>query len=116
MGNKLEGLKKHTIVVADTGDFEAIQQFHPRDATTNPSLILKAAKDPQYKSLIDEAIEWAKAHASEDTMLNTVVHKIFVNFGLKILEVVPGRVSSFPGKPSCHTQAGLIGQSHKGWG
>lgn len=94
MGDKLEGLKKHTIVVADTGDFKAIQQFQPRDATTNPSLILKAAKDPQYKSVVEEAIAWAKAHPTEDTLLNTIVHKLFVNFGLKILEVVPGRVST----------------------
>ncbi|MCH9811600.1 transaldolase [bacterium] len=94
MSNKLEGLKKHTIVVADTGDFEAIEKFHPRDATTNPSLILKAAKDSRYKHLIEDAIEWAKGRTLHDTFLNAVVHKIFVNFGLEILKVVEGRVST----------------------
>ena len=94
MSNKLEGLKKHTIVVADTGDFEAIEKFHPRDATTNPSLILKAAKDARYKHLIEDAIEWAKGRTLHDTFLNSVVHKIFVNFGLEILKVVEGRVST----------------------
>ena len=57
--SKLEALKNHTVVVADTGDFNAIEKYQPRDATTNPSLILKAAKDPQYKTLIDDAIKWA---------------------------------------------------------
>ncbi|MCH9621567.1 MAG: Transaldolase [Chlamydiia bacterium] len=94
MKNKLEGLKEHTIVVADTGDFEAINQYKPRDATTNPSLILKAAKDERYKHLIDEAIEWASARSSDEPFLNLVVHRIFVNFGLEILKVVPGRVST----------------------
>jgi len=94
MENKLTGLKKHTIVVADTGDFEAIEKYKPRDATTNPSLILKAAKDARYKHLIEDAINWAKKHPSKDSLLNTVLHKIFVNFGLEILKVVPGRVST----------------------
>ena len=94
MKNKLEGLKDHTVVVADTGDFEAIQKYHPRDATTNPSLILKSAKDSRYKHLIDEAISWASQRTSSGNILDAVVHKIFVNFGLEILKVVPGRVST----------------------
>jgi transaldolase len=94
MSNKLEGLKKHTIVVADTGDFEAINQFKPRDATTNPSLILKAAKDDRYKHLIEEAIEWAKGQSFNGSLLDLIVHRIFVTFGLEILKVVPGRVST----------------------
>lgn len=94
MANKLEELKKHTIVVADTGDFNAIEQYKPRDATTNPSLILKAAKDPQYKHLIDEAVSWAKENAASENLLDVVVHKIFINFGLEILKTVPGRVST----------------------
>jgi transaldolase len=94
MENKLKGLKKHTIVVADTGDFEAIEKYQPRDATTNPSLILKAAKETRYKHLIDDAINWAKKHSTKDSLLNAVLHKIFVNFGLEILKVVPGRVST----------------------
>ncbi len=94
MENKLKSLKAHTIVVADTGDFEAIEKYQPRDATTNPSLILKAAKDARYKHLIEDAIDWAKKRSPKGALLNTVLHKIFVNFGLEILKVVPGRVST----------------------
>lgn len=94
MTNKLEGLKKHTIVVADTGDFEAIQQYQPRDATTNPSLIMKAAKDARYKHLIEEVIEWAHQNRGSEDLLDVVMHRLFVRFGLEILKVVPGRVST----------------------
>jgi transaldolase len=94
MTNKLKELKKHTVVVADTGDFESIKKYQPQDATTNPSLILKAAQDPRYKHLIEEAIQWASKRTSQESILNLVVHKIFVNFGLEILKVVPGRVST----------------------
>ena len=94
MKSKLAQLKKHTIVVADTGDFEAIAKYQPKDATTNPSLILKSAKDERYKHLIEEAIQWASQRVSSGSILDLVVHKVFVNFGLEILKVVPGRVST----------------------
>ena len=94
MKSKLENLKKHTVVVADTGDFEAIAKYQPKDATTNPSLILKAAKDSRYKNLIVNAIEWAGGRQSSGSTLDLVVAKVFVNFGLEILKVVPGRVST----------------------
>ncbi|MCH9617325.1 MAG: Transaldolase [Chlamydiia bacterium] len=113
MENKLEGLKKHTIVVADTGDFKTIKKFKPRDATTNPSLILKAAKDPQYKHLIDDAIQWAQSRTTNDTMLNTVVHKIFVNFGLEILKVVEGRVSTEVDARLSYDVKGSLDLAHK---
>ncbi|MCW3789126.1 transaldolase [Plebeiibacterium sediminum] len=93
--NALEQLKKYTVVVADTGDFNSIKSFMPRDATTNPSLILKAVRDPQYISLMDEAISYAKSKSENfDTQLAIAIDKVVVNFGNEILKIVPGRVSS----------------------
>merc|ERR1712127_443363 len=83
-----------TLVVADTGDFEAIAKFKPRDATTNPSLILAAAKMPQYSALVDAAIAAAKAGATEQEKVEIAMDKLFVDFGAEILKVVEGRVST----------------------
>ncbi|KAJ8324798.1 Transaldolase [Batrachochytrium dendrobatidis] len=91
----LAQLKQHTVVVADTGDFESIAKFKPQDATTNPSLILAATQKPQYARLIDEAIAYGKAHASTPKkQLEAAFDKLLVNFGVEILKVVPGRVST----------------------
>lgn len=94
--NKLEQLKKMTKIVVDTGDIDAIKAYSPIDATTNPSLILAAAQKPQYKHLIEEAIIYSQNKASvgskEQRML--MMDKLFVNFGLEILKVIPGRVST----------------------
>lgn len=91
----LEQLKSSgTLVVADTGDFEAIAKFKPRDATTNPSLILAAAKMPQYKSVVDAAIAEAKAGATLDEQVEIAMDHLFVAFGAEILKVVEGRVST----------------------
>merc|ERR1712154_679459 len=91
----LEQLKgSGTMVVADTGDFEAISAFKPRDATTNPSLILAAAKMPQYSSIVDKAINDAKAGATIDEQVEIAMDKMFVAFGAEILKVVEGRVST----------------------
>ena len=93
--NHLEQLRKITTVVADTGDIEAIEIYKPIDATTNPSLLLKAAQMPQYCEHVDSAIAYGKQQASDDqqqTML--ILDKIAVNFGLEILKIVPGRVST----------------------
>ena len=93
--NKLEQLKKMTTIVADTGEFEEIKKYHPTDATTNPSLILAAATKPEYQFLIDEALQWGKKQAtSPKAQLEAVIDKVFVNFGLEILKIVPGRVST----------------------
>lgn len=93
--NKLEQLKKMTVVVSDTGEFEEIKKYHPTDATTNPSLILAASTKPEYRSLIDEAISWGKKHGkNRREVLSCTLDKIFVNFGLEILNIVPGRVST----------------------
>jgi transaldolase len=93
--SSLELLKESgTLVVADTGDFEAIAKFQPRDATTNPSLILAAAKMPQYKSLVDGVLNEAKAGATLDEQVEIAMDKLFVGFGSEILKVVEGRVST----------------------
>lgn len=93
--NYLEQLKAQTKVVADTGDFASIIEFQPMDATTNPSLIYSASMDPKYRSLIDEAVLYAKTiSADKNVQLSKAMDKLAVNFGLKILEVVPGRVST----------------------
>ncbi len=93
--NALEQLKKFTIVVADTGDFQSMKKYQPRDATTNPSLILQSALNPQYKELIDDAIVYAKSfNGDENKKLQKGIQKLFVNFGLEILKIVPGRVST----------------------
>lgn len=88
MANVLEQLKKQTIVVADTGDFEQLRQYQPTDATTNPSLILQAAKLPQYSKLIDQAVAYGKEHKLD---LESTTDYLFVLFGVEILKIIPGR-------------------------
>ncbi|QIQ21522.1 transaldolase [Zophobihabitans entericus] len=93
--SQLDELKKYTIVVADTGDIDSIKQFSPEDATTNPSLVLKAAQLPQYKHLIDSAIETAKQQGgSKETQLLNASDQVAVNIGAEILKYVPGRIST----------------------
>lgn len=90
MATQLDQLKALTTVVADTGDFQSMKAFAPRDATTNPSLILKAAAMPEYAALLDKAI----ADAGPSARLDQVIDRLLVVFGLEILKLVPGRVSS----------------------
>ena len=93
--NPLEQLKKYTTVVADTGDFESIKKYHPQDATTNPSLILQASQTPKYKALIDDAVDYARKQKGDTNhKLRLGLKKVSVNFGLEILKIVPGRVST----------------------
>ena len=93
--SQLDQLKKFTVVVADTGDFDAIKQYTPRDATTNPSLILKAAQMPEYSWLMDKAIADVKqSGASAAESPRRIVEDLLVRFGLEILKIVPGRVST----------------------
>ena len=87
--NQLDQLKQHTIVVADTGSFRQLAQFAPRDATTNPSLILKAVQQPEYAPLLAETVA---AHAARP--LEAIVDEVLVRFGREILAIVPGRVST----------------------
>ncbi|MDF0532907.1 transaldolase [Shewanella sp. A32] len=95
MANTLAQLKSMTTIVADTGDIEAIKRYQPEDATTNPSLILKAAQIPEYAGLIDNAIAWAKAQSSDKAQqLEDAADKLAVNIGVEILKLVPGKVST----------------------
>ncbi|MBG29128.1 MAG: transaldolase [Opitutae bacterium] len=88
----LAQLKQHTIVVADTSDFQSMREYEPRDATTNPSLVLKAASKEEYAYLVDEVVAQAKADGV--TSATAVVDRLLVRFGCEILEIVPGRVST----------------------
>ena len=98
MTSLLDQLSEMTVVVADTGDLEAIRKFTPRDATTNPSLILAAAQIPAYQSLIDEALRSSRRLIGSNAPVEDVVHEaldeISVIFGKEILKIVPGRVST----------------------
>jgi transaldolase len=95
MPNKLEQLKQFTDVVADTGDIEAIKRFQPLDATTNPSLLLKAAALPAYAPLVTQAKLWAKQQpGSAAEQLGACVDKLAVAIGCEILQIIPGRVST----------------------
>jgi transaldolase len=93
MTHQLDSLRRHSVIVADTGDLDAIAQARPQDATTNPSLILKAAQDARYRPLIDEAVRAASATPADARLADTL-DRLFVTFGRHILELVPGRVST----------------------
>ncbi|MGP8305213.1 transaldolase [Vibrio sp. YIC-376] len=95
MNNKLEQLRKVTTVVADTGDIEAIAKYQPEDATTNPSLILKAAQIADYAPLINQAVEFAKSQSSDKAQqIEDACDMLAVNIGKEILKIVPGRIST----------------------
>lgn len=95
MNNKLEQLKAMTDVVADTGDIEAIRRFSPIDATTNPSLLLKAAALPQYRSLLENAKHWANSQGgSAAQQLANCTDRFAVDIGVQILGIIPGRIST----------------------
>ena len=95
MTTQLDSLRNMTVVVADTGDIDAIKKYQPQDATTNPSLILSASALPQYALLIDEAIAYAKAQSADKAQqLIDAEDKLAVNIGLEILKIVPGRIST----------------------
>ena len=90
----LELLKQHTTVVADTGDFEMIKEYAPQDATTNPTLILKAVQQDAYRPILDQAIADLKGTATGDVLIDAVIDRTLIAFGTEILKVVPGRVST----------------------
>lgn len=93
--SKLDQLKTMTTVVADTGDFAAIAEYKPRDATTNPSLIYKAAQMPQYRELVEEAVAFGRDRGSDAAEhARWTMDRMAVNFGVEILKIVPGRVST----------------------
>lgn len=92
---QLDQLKQFTVVVADTGDFASLKQYAPRDATTNPSLILKAAQMPEYQWLVDKVVADARqSGANGKALLARVLDDLLIAFGVEILKIVPGRVST----------------------
>lgn len=93
--DQLEQLKKMTTVVVDTGDIDAIEKYRPTDATTNPSLLLSAIQKPQYKALLDDAIQYGQAKGgSPQDQRTLMIDRLCVNFGVEILKIIPGRVST----------------------
>ena len=112
--NSLDQLKQHTVVVADTGDIDAIAQHRPQDATTNPSLLFKAAQMPQYNGLIDDAIAAASSREIEhSTLVDAVIDQLSVNFGCRILEIVPGRVSTEVDARLSFDMAATVDKAHR---
>ena len=94
MSSHLDSLRQFTTIVADTGDFESIRAYTPQDATTNPSLILKAAQMPEYEELVDKVLAEAREEAGSSNVMAEALDKLAVFFGLEILKIVPGRVST----------------------
>jgi transaldolase len=109
-----ESLKKYTTVVADTGDIEAIARHRPQDATTNPSLLFHAAQMPAYRHLVEEAAELAiERGGRHDEMAAEFIDRLFVLFGLEILKVVPGRVSTEVAASLSFDTAGTVTKAYK---
>jgi transaldolase len=96
--NLLDQLRKYTVVVADTGDIEAMQKFRPQDATTNPSLITSAAQLPQYQPIVDQDLVDARKElggkATDEAVAHLAFQRLAIAFGKKILAIIPGRVST----------------------
>jgi transaldolase len=112
--SQLDQLKKFTKVVADTGDFGTLKEFTPQDATTNPSLIFKAAQMPAYKSVVEESIADArKSAASGQTLLSQIMDQLLVDFGTEILKIVPGRVSTETDADLAFDTEALINKAHR---
>lgn len=112
--NSLEQLKQHTVVVADTGDIDAIAQHKPQDATTNPSLLYKAAQMSQYQPLVDEAIAYGRSIGkSDDELVDTIIDKLSVTFGCRILDIIPGRVSTEVDARLSFDTEGTIAKAHQ---
>ncbi|HNB46696.1 MAG TPA: transaldolase family protein, partial [Burkholderiaceae bacterium] len=106
--NQLDQLKQSTVVVADTGNFKQLAAFAPRDATTNPSLILKAVQQADYAPLLAETVA---AHRGEP--LEAIVDQVLVRFGREILKVVPGRVSTEVDARLSFDTAATIARAHR---
>lgn len=111
---QLDQLKQFTTVVADTGDFESMKAFHPQDATTNPSLILAAATKPEYRSILDKAIaDTASSKLTGTARLEEIIDHVLVYFGLEILKIVPGRVSTETDARLSFDAAGTIAKARQ---
>ena len=110
--SQIEKLKKMTTIVADTGEIGEIKKYQPTDATTNPSLILKASKIEEYKPIIEEAVNYGKSKGGSNP-LELVITKVFVNFGSAILKIVPGRVSTEVDARLSYDIEGSIKKAHE---
>jgi transaldolase len=112
--SQLDQLKQFTKVVADTGDFATLKEFGPEDATTNPSLIFKAAQMPAYKTLVEKAVvDNRKSGTRGDALLAQIMDELLVLFGSEILKIVPGRVSTETDADLSFDTEGLIAKAHK---
>src|SRR5690349_15646338 len=108
----LEQLSAMTVVVADTGDLKSIEKFRPRDATTNPSLITAAAQMPEYRDVVDDALRWAEKQSPANVVAEAI-DRLSVEFGLRILKIVPGRVSTEVDARLSYDTAGTLAKAHK---
>ena len=114
MSNKLSQLKEFTTIVADTGDITAIKEFLPEDATTNPSLMLKASQIPEYAPFLDQAVAWAKEQSNDqEQQLIDASDKLAVIVGTEILKYVPGRISTEVDARLSYDTQGTIEKAHR---
>jgi transaldolase len=112
--SQLDQLKRFTRVVADTGDFATLKQYEPEDATTNPSLIFKAAQMPEYKQLVEKAIaDVKKANLNREAMAARIVDHLLILFGIEILKIIPGRVSTETDAALSFDVEGLVAKAHQ---
>src|ERR1051325_4576915 len=112
--NQLDQLKRFTKVVADTGDFATLKEYAPQDATTNPSLIFKAAQMSGYKSLVEKAItDNRKSGLSGEAQLADIMDHLLVLFGTEILKIVPGRLSTKTDAEMSFDTEALIKKAHR---
>src|SRR5437660_1508801 len=112
--SQLDQLKRFTTVVADTGDFATLKEYSPRDATTNPSLIFKAAQMPTYQGLVEKAIaENRRSGVTGETLLSQIMDDLLVGFGVEILKIVPGRVSTETDADLSFDTQGLIDKARR---
>lgn len=112
--SQLDQLKQFTRVVADTGDFATLKAFAPEDATTNPSLILKAAQMKEYQYLLDKAVAEGRATSlSGQALVGEIMDRLLVAFGLEILKIIPGRVSTETDANMSFDVAGLLAKAHR---
>ena len=112
--NQLDQLKQFTTVVADSGDFATLQQYSPQDATTNPSLIFKAAQMPEYRSVVEKAVADAKqSGATGKKLLDEIMDCLLIAFGVEILKIVPGRVSTETDANLSFNTDGLVAKARR---
>lgn len=112
--NALQQLQQWTVIVSDTGEIDKIKKYKPTDATTNPTLILQAVDNPKYSFLLEEAIEWGKrANVPSNALLDTIILKLCVNFGIEISRTIPGRVSTEVDARLSFNEQGSISQGQR---